>query len=258
MDQFQHGFPAEPLNPLQRQQMLQARALAQISQSSQMLQQRRYSEFNAVDGLLLTHKFEVPMNQRPPAEPLSVIPTQIPSSNVPSQAPSSLDGSILKCPKCPLYHLPSHKCPPLARPVQIRLALDGIKTLSGGDPPTIKKNKNFLQALLKGGCPPKNPLRESDSLPLSPQILTQPSQTLPADPQLGQPIQQPPVPQPPQQPISVQQARPIPPAPASVQSTQQPQMEQARLSAPDDESSSESESESGSGEEDEEQSSGEE
>lgn len=127
----------------------------------------------------------------------------------------------IQCKNCHLFHQQGKACPNLTTEVHLRLALDEVKMLSGGDPTRVQQNREILQNLLRA--------KRQGSAGEAAGPRAQPS------------------PQP--------QLLPLPIAP---QSTQQPQQEQARLVAPlqsgedssgSDESTSEEESESESEEE---------
>lgn len=185
---------------------------------------------------------------------LSVPPNLMPlilTPNIPNSQSSQrrCNGSVLpynQCNRCHLFHAASMGCPALASVTDIRLALDGIRTLSGGDSATTQQNRDILQMILKQRK--INQLGRKGGSPAQPQPLQPPPQPPPPprpqqqpQPKLGQ------LPQPhqPQQPPMVQLQQPQP-----QQSQHQHQQSQARLSVPDEESSesdSSSEDESGSG-----------
>lgn len=82
----------------------------------------------------------VPFNQAQP----------VPNANLTEpQYMSSRSSVSLPCTKCHIFHAPSKNCPSLATGVQIRLALDDVKALSGGDPAITQQNRAILQGFLK-------------------------------------------------------------------------------------------------------------
>lgn len=167
------------------------------------------------------------------------------SSNRSTVSPRNTSNGSLpssdQCMKCQLIHLASRKCPPLASESQIRIALDDVKGLSGGDPDAIQRNRALLQSILKenkvvklGANRTQHPQPQQAvqiSQSVQQQISRQPTH------QLAQQLAQQPIQHIPQQPVQ--------------QSVQQ----QAQLSAPmgslewesGSESESETASESGSG-----------
>lgn len=177
----------------------------------------------------------VPSNGPKPA-------TNAASSNSAAMTPQITSNGLLvslgQCKKCQLVHPASRKCPALASESQIRIALDDVKGLSGGDSTATQRNKVFLQSILKekkasklgaNGMhfpQPQQPVQASQ--PAEQQISRQPVQQLAQQP-AERPIQQnfqEPIQQPVQQPV------------------QQPIQQRAQLSAPVESSESESGSES--------------
>lgn len=149
-------------------------------------------------------------NAIPPNQP-RVAP---PNANVTAPQITNISPPISQCTTCHLFHPPSLNCPSLSSEIKIRLALDEVKNLSGGDPASTQRNRVILQGILKS--------RKNGGLG-----------------EIGSPFAQ-------TQQQAQQQPAQQPQAPQEEQ--KQPQ-QQARLSAPDEESSSsesssESESES--------------
>lgn len=64
------------------------------------------------------------------------------------QRPSS--DTMAQCPRCHLWHALSRPCPRLQTEAQIRLALDAVRVISGGDSEARQKNRDMLQQILKG------------------------------------------------------------------------------------------------------------
>lgn len=170
-------------------------------------------------------------------KPFSVAPDRIPPtlqsnadmvvSSRPASGPSQ--SAQIQCSQCHLFHLPSKGCPSLATIKDIRLAIDGVRAFSGGDPATTPRNKGILQNFLKAKLLQKDGANGRPPIQLQQQTQAQPqSHPHPLT------ASQAPRPQP-------QQPQPHPPK--QVQQMQQPQV---RLSAPIEESSS---SDSGSGDE---------
>lgn len=161
----------------------------------------------------------------PPVRPSPIAPVRHNGTGSGS-GPST---SRTQCKNCHLFHQQGRPCPNLKTEIQLRLALDEVKSLSGGDPVRVQQNREILQNLLKAK-------RQGSAGEVA-----------------GPPAQPSPQPQP--QP----QLLPFPVAPQPTQPPQQqPQQEQARLVAPpqsgedssgSDESTSEEESESESEEE---------
>lgn len=56
---------------------------------------------------------------------------------------------LAPCAKCHLLHATARACPRLLTEAQIRLALDEVKIISGGDPIATKQNRDTLQQILK-------------------------------------------------------------------------------------------------------------
>lgn len=57
--------------------------------------------------------------------------------------------SRMQCKNCHLFHQQGRQCPNLTTEIHLRLALDDVKTLSGGDPAKVQQNREILQNLLK-------------------------------------------------------------------------------------------------------------
>lgn len=83
-----------------------------------------------------------------------------------------------KCTNCHLFHLRDKPCPNLRTEIHIRLALDDVKTLSGGDPEKTRQNKEILQNFLKAKRsgrlaestgPPVQPARQPQGAQQQPQ-----------------------------------------------------------------------------------------
>lgn len=145
-------------------------------------------------------------------------PTAVGSSNGSTATPngtySGASTSLNECTQCRLIHPASRKCPSLKSEIQIRIALDDVKGLSGGDSVVMQRNKSLLQSLLKEKIGTKLQLKGNES-----------------------PQPQPPVPalQLPQEQVPRQPAR---------QLVQQPEQQQIQISAPAESSESASSSES--------------
>lgn len=122
----------------------------------------------------------------PPAPPVR------PSSIGPVRSNGTSSGSLVsrtQCKNCHLFHQQGRACPNLKTEIQLRLALDEVKSLSGGDPVRIQQNREILQNLLKAkrqgsagevAAPPAQPSPQPQLLPF------------PVAPQPTQPPQQPP------------------------------------------------------------------
>lgn len=139
-----------------------------------------------------------------------------------------------QCNKCHIFHATTTSCPSLASVTDVRLALDGVRLISGGDFATTQRNKGILQMILKQRKD-HQPGRPGGSPAYQPQQPSRPEQ------QPQQQLSQLPHSHQPQQPPRVQPQQPPPPPPQ--------QQSQARLSAPNEDSSeseSSSEDESGS------------
>lgn len=101
--------------------------------------------------------------------------------------------SRTQCKNCHLYHPQDRQCPNLKTEIQLRLALDQVKSLSGGDAVKAQQNREILQNLLRAkrqgstgaaAVPPAQPSPQPQLLipsPVVPQITQQPQ------PQLEQP-----------------------------------------------------------------------
>ncbi|POS74597.1 hypothetical protein DHEL01_v207004 [Diaporthe helianthi] len=134
-----------------------------------------------------------------------------------------------QCKNCHLYHQQDRPCPNLRSEIQVRLALDQVKSLSGGDAVTAQQNREILQNLLRAKR--QGSTGAAAGPPAQP---AQPAQPNPQTPLLNSPV----VPQ------TTHETKPP------------PQQDQPRLVAPpedgeessgSDESTSEEESESESG-----------
>lgn len=98
--------------------------------------------------------------------------------------------SRTQCKNCHLFHQQGRPCPNLKTEIQVRLALDEVKTLSGGDPAGTQKNREILQNLLRAkrqgsageaAGPPAQPSPQPPLLPsnAAPQTTTPPLQEQP-------------------------------------------------------------------------------
>lgn len=54
-----------------------------------------------------------------------------------------------KCTNCHLYHPRDNPCPNLSTEIHVRIALDDVVTLTGGDPEKARQNRQILQNILK-------------------------------------------------------------------------------------------------------------
>ncbi|KAJ4396264.1 hypothetical protein N0V93_000483 [Gnomoniopsis smithogilvyi] len=103
------------------------------------------------------------------------------SSNGPAATPHRTSNALLTslgpCITCQLIHLASRRCPSLASESQIRIALDDVKVLSGGDPGAIQYNKVLLQSILKNKLASKlRPDWTQSTQPQPPAGTSQPAQ----------------------------------------------------------------------------------
>lgn len=76
-------------------------------------------------------------------------PAQLPSRPTSTAAQRPSGDIMAQCTRCGLLHAPSRACPRLQTEVQIRLALDEVRIISGGNPVATNKNRDMLQQILK-------------------------------------------------------------------------------------------------------------
>lgn len=81
----------------------------------------------------------------------SVPPHQqrIPHANALGSNGTSPGSPMSRCTNCHLFHLRDKPCPNLRTEIHIRLALDDVKALSGGDLEKTRQNKEILQNILR-------------------------------------------------------------------------------------------------------------
>lgn len=95
--------------------------------------------------------------------------------------------SRTQCKNCHLFHQQGRPCPNLKTEIHLRLALDDVKALSGGDPVKVQQNREILQNLLRakrqgsageaaGPSAQPSPQPQPLHLPAAPQATPQPQQ----------------------------------------------------------------------------------
>lgn len=103
---------------------------------------------------------------------------RMPHANASGFNGTSSSSSIFRCTNCHLFHSRDRACPILRTEIHLRLALDDVKALSGGDPEKTRQNKEILQNILrakKGGWPAENaaapvqPIRQPERAQQPPQ-----------------------------------------------------------------------------------------
>lgn len=117
---------------------------------------------------------------------LPVPPSSI-SAVRPSGTSSGTSLSRMKCKNCHLFHQQGRACPNLKTEIHLRLALDDVKALSGGDPVRVQQNREILQNLLRAKRQGSAGEAAGPSAQPSPQPQLQPLPDAPqATPQLQQ------------------------------------------------------------------------
>lgn len=82
-------------------------------------------------------------------QPVPPIQQRMPLANTLGPSGTSSSSSISRCTNCHLFHLRGRPCPNLTTEVHIRLALDDVKALSGGDIEKTRQNRAILQNILR-------------------------------------------------------------------------------------------------------------